>query len=90
MSFGVEGLDDFGVYGDSEDRHHAHVAFEAPTREAVDAFYDAALKAGGRSLGPPQVRPEFSEGYYSAYVTDPECNGVEAVHFSRYATGGDR
>lgn len=33
MSCGVEGLDHFGIYGDSEDRHHAHVAFEAPTRK---------------------------------------------------------
>ena len=52
VSCGVEGLDNLGISGDSEDRHRAHVAFGAPTRRAVDAFNDAALKPGSRSLGP--------------------------------------
>lgn len=82
-SFGVQGLDDFGIYGDSEGLHFAHVAFEAPSREAVDRFDEEALRAGGRTLSPPQRRPQFSERYYSAYVLDPEGNGIEAVFFDR-------
>lgn len=83
VSFGVQGLDDFGIYGDAEGLHHAHVAFEAPSRKAVDRFHEEALRAGGRTLSPPQRRPQFSERYYSAYVLDPEGNGVEAVFFDR-------
>jgi catechol 2,3-dioxygenase-like lactoylglutathione lyase family enzyme len=57
-----------------------HVAFSAPSREAVDRFHTAALEAGGRDNGAPGLRPEYHEGYYGAYVFDPEGNNVEAVH----------
>ena len=57
-----------------------HVAFSAPSREAVDRFHAAALEAGGRDNGAPGLRPEYHEGYYGAYVFDPDANNVEAVH----------
>ena len=57
-----------------------HVAFSAPTREAVDRFYAAALEAGARDNGAPGLRPEYHAGYYGAYVFDPDGNNVEAVH----------
>jgi predicted lactoylglutathione lyase len=57
-----------------------HVAFAAPHRGAVDAFYRAALEAGGRDNGPPGLRPEYHAGYYGAFVLDPDGNNVEAVH----------
>ncbi len=56
-----------------------HVAFEAPAREAVDAFHDAAVKAGGTSNGGPGLRPHYSPNYYAAFVFDPDGNNVEAV-----------
>jgi hypothetical protein len=43
----------------------------------VDAFYEAALSAGGSSLDEPRCRPEF--GLYSAYIADPEGNAVEVA-----------
>ena len=57
-----------------------HVAFSAPSREAVDRFHAAALRAGGRDYGAPGLRPKYHEGYYGAYVFDPDGNNVEAVH----------
>ncbi|HYZ06776.1 MAG TPA: VOC family protein [Rubrobacter sp.] len=57
-----------------------HVAFSAPSREAVDAFHASALGAGGRDNGAPGLRPEYHGGYYGAYVFDPDGNNVEAVH----------
>ncbi|KAI9801688.1 MAG: hypothetical protein M1833_002370 [Piccolia ochrophora] len=56
-----------------------HVAFNAPTRSAVDGFYAAALRAGGRSHGSPAVR-NASAGYYSAAVLDIDGNSIEVVY----------
>lgn len=78
VEYGRDGRSDFGFYASPRtyfDR--AHVAFRAASREEVDRFYRAALSHGGSSLDPPRERPEF--GLYSAYVTDPEGNGVEVA-----------
>jgi catechol 2,3-dioxygenase-like lactoylglutathione lyase family enzyme len=56
-----------------------HLAFRAETREAVHAFHAAALAAGGRDIGQPGPRTVYSEGYYGAFVLDPDANNVEAV-----------
>lgn len=56
-----------------------HVAFAAPSKEAVDAFYATALSHGGRDAGPPGSRPEYSPDYYGAFVFDPTGTKVEAV-----------
>ncbi|PZQ18225.1 MAG: glyoxalase/bleomycin resistance/extradiol dioxygenase family protein [Ancylobacter novellus] len=56
-----------------------HVAFEAGSRAAVDAFYAAAMKHGGRDNGPPGVRPHYHPAYYAAFVFDPDGINVEAV-----------
>lgn len=57
----------------------AHVAFRAPSREAVQRFYEAALKAGGRDNGPPGPRPSYGESYYAAFVIDIDGNNIEAM-----------
>jgi catechol 2,3-dioxygenase-like lactoylglutathione lyase family enzyme len=57
----------------------AHVAFRAEDRETVDAFYEAALAAGGVDNGAPGPRPQYHPGYYGAFVLDPDGNNVEAV-----------
>jgi catechol 2,3-dioxygenase-like lactoylglutathione lyase family enzyme len=57
-----------------------HVAFTAPSRAAVEAFYTVALAAGGRDNGPPGLRPQYSPDYYAAFVLDPDGNNVEAVY----------
>jgi catechol 2,3-dioxygenase-like lactoylglutathione lyase family enzyme len=56
-----------------------HLAFRAESREEVHAFHAAAIAAGGRDIGPPGPRTEYSEGYYGAFVLDPDSNNVEAV-----------
>ncbi|MGC3981605.1 MAG: VOC family protein [Steroidobacteraceae bacterium] len=56
-----------------------HVAFRAATRAAVDAFYAAALAAGGRDNGAPGLRPHYHPNYYGAFVLDPDGHNIEAV-----------
>lgn len=56
-----------------------HVAFRAKNREEVEAFYAAALSAGGTDNGAPGVRPNYHDAYYAAFVIDPAGNNVEAV-----------
>jgi catechol 2,3-dioxygenase-like lactoylglutathione lyase family enzyme len=69
------------------DRFHPHgvrqhTAFAAKNRAEVDAFYAAALKAGGTDNGPPGLRDPakgFPQGYYAAFLLDPDGNNIEAV-----------
>ena len=56
-----------------------HIAFVATTREQVDAFYEAALAAGGKDNGPPGLRPKYHANYYAAFVIDPDGHNIEAV-----------
>jgi catechol 2,3-dioxygenase-like lactoylglutathione lyase family enzyme len=56
-----------------------HIAFQCRTREQVDKFYTAALKAGGKDNGPPGIRKDYSPTYYAAYVFDPDGHNIEAV-----------
>ena len=58
---------------------HVHVAFAAPSRAAVDAFYRAAIAAGGKDNGPPGLRPHYHANYYGAFVLDPDGHNIEAV-----------
>lgn len=60
-----------------------HVAFVAPDRAAVDAFYKAALAAGAADNGPPGLRPHYHPSYYGAFVLDPDGHNVEAVCHTR-------
>jgi len=59
----------------------AHVCFRARTADMVDAFHEAALVAGGSSDGAPGLRPQHGEGYYAAFIRDPDGNRIEAVSF---------
>ena len=73
------------------DRFHPHgvkqhTAFAAKSRAEVDAFYTAAMKAGGIDNGPPGLRDisrGYPPGYYAAFVIDPDGNNVEAVFRER-------
>jgi catechol 2,3-dioxygenase-like lactoylglutathione lyase family enzyme len=57
----------------------AHIAFATPDKSKVDAFYAAALKAGGKDNGPPGLRPQYHSDYYGAFVLDPDGHNIEAV-----------
>ena len=65
--------------GPVAEANHIHVAFTAETRADVDAFYQAALAAGGKDNGAPGLRPHYHENYYGAFVLDPDGNNIEAV-----------
>jgi catechol 2,3-dioxygenase-like lactoylglutathione lyase family enzyme len=56
-----------------------HLAFAAPSREAVAAFHTAALANGGRENGPPGLRSQYAPDYYAAFVFDPDGYRIEAV-----------
>jgi len=56
-----------------------HLAFSASTRAEVDAFYAAAMAAGGTDNGGPGLRPEYNDTYYAAFVHDPDGHNIEAV-----------
>jgi len=58
-----------------------HICLRGSSSAAIDAFHAAALSAGGTSYGAPGPRPEYTAGYYAAFVRDPDGNKVEAVTF---------
>lgn len=59
-------------------RSGLHVCFVADSRKAVDAFYAAAIKTGGKDNGKPGVRADYAENYYAAFVVDPDGYRLEA------------
>ncbi|RUY61520.1 VOC family protein [Mesorhizobium sp. M7A.F.Ca.CA.001.05.1.1] len=65
--------------GKDGQKAHQHVAFTARSRAEVEAFYAAALAAGGKDNGGPGLRPHYHPDYYGAFVLDPDGNNVEAV-----------
>jgi predicted lactoylglutathione lyase len=69
----------FWVIEVREDATPRHTAFSARARAEVDAFYRAALAAGGRDNGAPGLRAIYHPNYYGAFVLDPDGNNVEAV-----------
>lgn len=72
---------DFSVAADGESvTRSLHVAFAAPSREGVDAFWRRGMEAGYRSDGEPGPRPQYTPDYYGAFLLDPDGNSVEAVH----------
>jgi catechol 2,3-dioxygenase-like lactoylglutathione lyase family enzyme len=56
-----------------------HIAFRAPDRDAVRAFFQTALSTGAEPLHEPQLWPEYHPDYYGAFVRDPDGNNIEAV-----------
>jgi catechol 2,3-dioxygenase-like lactoylglutathione lyase family enzyme len=83
VEFGLEDADDFAISTEYATGAPVHVAFAADRREQVDAFYAAALAAGGQDNGAPGLRPEYSGDYYAAFVLDPDGHNVEAVYHGR-------
>lgn len=55
-----------------------HLCFDAPTRDSVNAFYAAALEAGGQDNGKPGLRADYGANYYAAFVMDPDGYRLEA------------
>ncbi|HEY2790883.1 MAG TPA: VOC family protein [Micromonosporaceae bacterium] len=80
IGYGVEGPD-FWISGSTSEgpARESHIAFTAPNRAAVRAFFDAAVALGAEVLHEPRVWPEYHQTYYGAFVRDPDGNNVEAV-----------
>jgi catechol 2,3-dioxygenase-like lactoylglutathione lyase family enzyme len=85
VGYGVPGARDeaFAVLATSGDAKRpgqgTHVAFLASSREAVEAFHEAALQNGATDEGAPGLRPNYGPGYYAAFVKDPDGHRLEAV-----------
>jgi catechol 2,3-dioxygenase-like lactoylglutathione lyase family enzyme len=77
--FGVPPKADFWINRGIPNNPPVHVAFRVKSRALVDAFYAAALAAGGRSNGAPGPRPHYHADYYGAFVLDPDGHNIEAV-----------
>jgi catechol 2,3-dioxygenase-like lactoylglutathione lyase family enzyme len=59
----------------------SHICLRSKSVTEVDAFHEAALKAGGESDGAPGLRPHDRVRYYAAFIRDPDGNRIEAVTF---------
>jgi catechol 2,3-dioxygenase-like lactoylglutathione lyase family enzyme len=64
-----------------------HIGFGAPSRDLVDAFWQAGVDAGFQSDGEPGPRPEYGDDYYGGFLLDPDGNSAEAVHHDGSRTG---
>lgn len=77
--FGEPPKPDFWISQGEPNRPALHVAFRVSTRAQVDAFWQAALAAGGIDNGAPGLRPHYHSDYYGAFVLDPDGHNIEAV-----------
>lgn len=82
LGFGKDGGAFFWIADNERVGEGTHVAFEADDQVAVDAFYEAAIKAGGKDNGPPGPRPNYGPNYYAAFVLDPDGFNIEAVSYA--------
>ena len=82
--------DDFGIAQADPTRpvtRRLHVGFVAGSTDAVDAFWRAGTEGGFASDGEPGPRPVYHEGYYGAFLLDPDGNSIEAAHHGRVRHG---
>lgn len=81
IGYGVPPKPDFWVSRQTtgEGFRESHLAFVAPDRATVRAFFEAAIGGGAEALHAPRVWPEYHPCYYGAFVRDPDGNNVEAV-----------
>lgn len=81
IGYGVPPMPDFwlGKQTTGQGFRESHIAFTAPDRAGVNAFFDAAIQAGAEVLHPPRLWPEYHANYYGGFVRDPDGNNVEAV-----------
>ncbi|WP_189688054.1 VOC family protein [Pseudorhodoferax aquiterrae] len=77
--FGEPPKPEFWISAGHPNQPPIHIAFRAASRAVVDAFYAAAIAAGGRDNGAPGIRPHYHPNYYGAFVLDPDGHNIEAV-----------
>ena len=81
IGYGVPPMPDFwlGPHTTGDGFRESHIAFTAPDRAAVLAFFETATAAGAEVLHEPRVWPEYHPNYFGAFVRDPDGHNVEAV-----------
>ena len=81
IGYGVPPHPDFWISAQEtgEGFRESHLAFTAPSRAAVRAFFDLAVAEGALVLHEPRLWPEYHATYYGAFVRDPDGNNIEAV-----------
>lgn len=79
VGMGKSGKPSLWLHETNEQPAQLHIALAASTRAEVDAFYAAAIAAGGKDNGPPGLRPHYHPNYYGAFVIGPDGHNVEAV-----------
>ena len=79
IGFGRDGEAHFWPTARKAISQNVHVAFGCDERSTVEAFYTAAIAAGGEDNGAPGVRQIYHPNYYGAFVLDPDGNNIEAV-----------
>jgi catechol 2,3-dioxygenase-like lactoylglutathione lyase family enzyme len=79
LGYGVPPKPDFWVHQGTPNQPRLHIAFHAENRAQVDAFYKAAIAAGGKDNGAPGLRVHYHKDYYGAFVLDPDGHNIEAV-----------
>jgi catechol 2,3-dioxygenase-like lactoylglutathione lyase family enzyme len=77
--FGRDGKPEFWFGTHSKVQNPMHIAFSAESRAQVDAFYEAALRAGAKDNGAPGIREIYHPNYYGAFVIGPDGHNIEAV-----------
>ncbi len=70
----------------AETANGVHFAFLAPTKEAVHAFWDAAIANGAKPDGEPGPRPHYGAAYYGCFVRDLDGHKIEAMHWDPEAS----
>jgi ribosomal protein S18 acetylase RimI-like enzyme len=82
--YGISGSDDAFAIRRSlhsiDANPHMHIAFRAASRAQVVAFYDAAISHGATPDGKPQLHPMYGDGYFAAFVLDPNGYRLESVY----------
>jgi catechol 2,3-dioxygenase-like lactoylglutathione lyase family enzyme len=81
IGYGIPPTADFwiGRQQTGDGFRETHIAFVAPDRRAVRAFFEAALAIGAEPLHEPQLWPQYHPDYFGAFVRDPDGNNIEAV-----------
>jgi hypothetical protein len=90
QTLGTTGREDFALAPAADEgavTRGLHIGFAAPSREHVDAFWQAGVDAGYRDDGAPGPRPQYRDDYYGGFLLDPDGNSAEAVHHGAIRPG---
>lgn len=79
IELSADGKSSLCLFQTEEKPAYLHLAFVADNRGQVDAFYHAALDAGGKDHGAPGLRPRYHANYYAAFIIGPDGHNIEVV-----------